>query len=320
MSFHEIEINDENIKEIAEKEHSFQEFEYLVTSHQYEVREKVALNPKLPAVYANWMAQDVAMSVRVSLADNPNLSAEIIHKLSEDEKIAVICAIAKHPKLPQGKLIEFARHQSYLVREAAASNPTLPASELSRLRNDSEWGVRRRVAENRNTEPKELESLAEDSYLEVISAIAENPSAPANLLSRLLERTEGDEGIRYFRDSILQNPTFPEERVIEIYLEGKKPNQDDSEDDYMLSNSGDRIAIAQRFPLSERAIELIVDDPYQVVRGYLARNLSLTDKYLSKLALDSEPSVRTDVVNNPNASPETKATATLLGLESYNDD
>ncbi len=45
MSIHTIDLTQENVSEIEGKLHSDLEFEYLVTSHQLEVREHVARNP-----------------------------------------------------------------------------------------------------------------------------------------------------------------------------------------------------------------------------------------------------------------------------------
>jgi hypothetical protein len=63
----------------------------------------------------------------------------------------------------------------------------------------------------------------------------------------------------------------------------------------------------------------LVQDPSNYVRRDLASNPILTDEFLSVLALDSNEDVRGAVVDNPNSSPESKATATLLGLPEKED-
>jgi hypothetical protein len=108
--------------------------------------------------------------------------------------------------------------------------------------------------------------------------------------------------------------SFAEDQAMLMYKEALQPG-DDPEDENLMHSSDIRIAIAKRSNLSDSFIELIMNDPYYIVRGYLAKNECLKDQYLSRLALDPEQSVRSDVVQNSNASETTKASAILLGVD-----
>jgi hypothetical protein len=319
MSIHTIDLTQENIDEIENKSHPENEFEYLVTSHQIEVREHVAKNPNLPAKFANWMAEDVQVRVRQSLATNPNISENLILKLANDKKISVRCAIAKHLNLPNEYLVQFSKDQSYLLRDAAASNPSISQELLRNLSQDTEWGVRRSVASNPKVKSEILSTLSGDTVIEVVDAVSKNHQTSPEILLRLLETSGMDQKNRY-RSAVLMNPSFPESKAIEIYLNAlspvaSEPEEEVDEDPDLVETSDDRISVAQRPNLSNTFIEKIVVDPYSIVRSYLARNECVTDIFLSQLALDSDESVRTDVYKNPNSSAETKASAVLLGLE-----
>jgi hypothetical protein len=316
---HTIDLTQDNIDEIENKLHSEIEFEYLVTSHQFEVREHIAKNPSLPAKFATWMAEDVHVQVRQSLATNLNISENVILKLASDKKISVRCAIAKHPNLPIEYLESFSKDASYLLRDAVASNPSINSEILTRLSQDTEWGVRRSVAGNPRASSEVLVSLSSDTESEVVDAITNNHLTPPEILTRLLEVFNQGEKSRY-RSNILMNPSFPEPKALEIYENAMlpvtpSPDEEDHEDTELVMTSDDRISIAQRPNLSSKFIEKIIDDPYSIVRSNLARNECVVDKFLSQLALDSDESVRTNVYRNPNSSAETKASAVLLGLE-----
>lgn len=319
MSIQTIDLTQENIDEIEKNSHSDIEFEYLVTSHQLEVREHVARNPHLPDKFANWMVEDVDVRVRQSLASNPNISEQVILCLISDKKISVRCAIAKHPNLPSEHLERFSKESSYLLRDAAASNPSIESNLLKRLSQDTEWGVRRSVAGNPQTSSEILSTLASDKETEVVDAVSKNYLTPPEILNSLLDVFNHGENNRY-RNAVLMNPSFPESKAIEIYENALLPaapelDEKESEDGELVMSSDDRIAVAQRPNLSDKLIEKIILDPYSLVRSYLARNKCVVDKYLAQLAIDDDESVRTDVYKNPNSSAETKASAVLLGLD-----
>ena len=320
MTLHTIDLTTENIDEIEKKCHSETEFEYLVTSHQLEVREHVAKNPNLPTKFATWMAEDVHVRVRQSLATNPNISENVILILANDKKISVRCAIAKHSNLSSKYMERFSKDESYLLRDAAALNPSISQELLKNLSEDTEWGVRRSIASNSKATTEILSTLSIDTATEVVDAVSKNHCTSPEILNRLLETSENPQNNRY-RSAILMNPSLPESKAIEIYVNALSPvakehdEQDDDEDAELIETSDDRISVAQRPNLSDDFIEKIVVDPYSIVRSYLARNECVTDKFLSQLALDSDESVRTDVYKNPNSSTETKASAVLLGLD-----
>lgn len=317
MSFHTIDLTEENIEEIEKKSHSETEFEYLVTSHQLEVREHVARNPSLPSKFAIWMSEDVHVRVRETLATNSNISENVILKLANDKRISVRCAIAKHSNLPSEYMERFSKDESYLVRDAVASNPSIPQELLKNLSQDTEWGVRRSAAGNSKATTDILSTLSTDTVTEVVDEVSKNHRTSAEVLIRLLETSENPQNIRY-RSAILMNPSLPESKANEIYVNALSPvakeNNEQDDDSELIETSDDRISVAQRPNLSEEFIEKIIVDPYSIVRSYLARNECVTDKFLSQLALDSDESVRTDVYKNPNSSTETKASAVLLGL------
>jgi hypothetical protein len=66
--------------------------------------------------------------------------------------------------------------------------------------------------------------------------------------------------------------------------------------------------------LTRGLIEKLLTDPSYYVRRDLAENTVLSESDLAILALDPDENVRLAVVENPNASKESKAAATLLGL------
>jgi len=309
-----IEMTDENIAEISGKEHSEKEFEYLVTSHQAEVRVEVAKNPHLPIRFANWMSQDVRQDVRATLAANPILSKEIFEVLIAESSMAVLAGLASNPNVPIEYLIKLGEHKSYLVRDPVAGNPSAPKHLLETLSKDGVWGVRRSVAGNPSASVEVLKKLASDEVNEVLFALTKNQAATPEVFEQLLKSASKSESeVKNLKIAILENPSYPENLAMDAYNQAMKKTDED--DDDLMNGSDVRIAVSQRPNLSEKAIDVIILDPYYIVRGYLARNLSVSDRYLSRLALDSEQSVRTDVIGNPNASDETKASAILLGVD-----
>jgi hypothetical protein len=312
----EIELNDENIAEISRTKHSDKEFEYLVTSHQIEVRLNVAKNPHLPSKFARWMVGDIRQEIRAALASNSSVDFEILKPLLSEQPLAVIAGLAGNSKLPEMQLRDLALHRSYLVREAVAENPSAPSDLLNQLSKDEVWGVRRKVATNSNTSSETLERLAADSSYEVLNAVAENEASTNEILKKLMSiagRSESE--VKALKNMCLKNSSFSESEAMAIYKEAMKPVEDAEEDEALMHSSELRIAIAQRKNLSDSFVELLMKDPYYNVRGWLARNLSIKDVYLAQLALDSEQSVRSDVVKNPNASEMTRASAILLGVD-----
>ena len=95
--------------------------------------------------------------------------------------------------------------------------------------------------------------------------------------------------------------------------------EDNDADDDFRGDINIRGSIAKRPDLSTDFLKVLVRDPSHYVRSDLASNLVLTDEFLAILALDTNEDVRGSVVNNVNSSPESKATATLLGLPEKED-
>jgi hypothetical protein len=310
-----IDLNEENIAEICNKEHSPKEFEYLVTSHQIEVRQHVARNPYLPMRFAWWMADDVYQEVRAALASNQVVDLEILQSLLKETNLAVLAGLASNIKLPEVHLRALGEHRSYLVRERVAANTSTPLDLLVALGRDEVWGVRRSVASNQKSSVDTLKLLAKDSTYEVLQAIAQNEFSTPEILESLLEfSNKSDLEVDSLRKVCLTNPSFLESNALAIYKEAMNSG-DDPEDENLIHSSDVRIAIAQRRNLSDSFIELVMKDPYSIVRGWLARNECVKDSYLAQLALDSDQSVRSDVVKNPNASELTKVSAILLGID-----
>ena len=123
------------------------------------------------------------------------------------------------------------------------------------------------------------------------------------------------------RSVVIENPTCTENFLKSAYESALLPSDDedkDSDDDFR-GDTQIRSSIVKRADLSTDFLKVLVQDPSHYVRRDLASNLLLTDQFLAVLALDSNEDVRESVVNNPNSSPESKATATLLGLPEKTD-
>jgi hypothetical protein len=122
------------------------------------------------------------------------------------------------------------------------------------------------------------------------------------------------------RSTIIENPACTEVFLKSAYEAALLPEeeQDETDDDFR-GDTTTRSAIAKRSDLSHAFLTVLVQDPSNYVRRDLASNPILTDEFLSVLALDSNEDVRGAVVDNPNSSPESKATATLLGLPEKED-
>lgn len=325
MGVHDIDLTEENRVEIEHTNHSFREFEYLVTSHQVEVRELVAKNPNLPVEYARMMMMDVIVQVRVALASNANLSREIVESLAREEKIPVLIAVARHPKLDPSRIDHFASHKSHAIRDAVASNSSAPIHILKKLSVDTEWGVRRSVATNQNATTEILLSLIENGTYHELSAIGKNLNSSKEVLDKLFKRVtqSQDRQLKSILEDIIGHRNYPEKSARDIYdalLQAEKDKQARATEDFELSVAIDRKAVASRMDLSSEFINVLLQDPNEQVRETLGANALIPDEMLSQLALDSEESVRTAVYRNPKSSAETKATALLLGIKKGDDD
>lgn len=325
LSIHDIELTEENRVEIEHTNHSFREFEYLVTSHQVEVRELVAKNPNLPDEYAQMMIKDVIVQVRVALASNPNLSPVIVEKLAREEKTPVLISVARHPKLDMKMIELFANHNTHAIRDAVASNLATPVDILKKLSTDTQWGVRRSVAGNLNATTEILSSLIDNGTHHELNAIGKNLNSTKEVLDKLFKRiTQSQERqLKSILEDIIGHPNYPEKSARDIYealLQEEKDKQAQENAGSELSVAIDRKAVASRIDLSSEFINVLLQDPSEQVRETLGANELIPDEILSLLALDSEESVRTAVYKNPKASAETKATALLLGIEASTND
>ena len=175
---------------------------------------------------------------------------------------------------------------------------------------DSEWGVRRGVAANLTSSQELLKQLAMDSVEEVQIAVAANPNSSMAILEDLWTRS------RSTRSTVIENPVCTEIFLKSVYEEALLPkdDQDETWDDDIRGDTNIRESIARRSDLSSEFLKILVLDPSHYVRRDLANNSILTDEFLKILALDANEDVREAVINNSNSSPESKATATLLGI------
>jgi hypothetical protein len=194
-------------------------------------------------------------------------------------------------------------------------NPTTPVVNLETLSKDSEWGVRRAVSANSASSQELLENLASDSIREVQVAVAGNPKTAMPVLEHLWSSAPDTRGV------VIENPTCTENFLKSAYQAALLPTdgEDNDSDDDIRGDTNIRGSIAKRANLSNDFLKILVQDPSHYVRRDLANNLLLTDEFLAVLALDTNEDVRESVVNNPNSSPESKATATLLGLPEKED-
>jgi hypothetical protein len=123
------------------------------------------------------------------------------------------------------------------------------------------------------------------------------------------------------RSTVIENPACTEIFLRSAYEAALLPkhDQDETWDDDIRGDTNTRAAIAKRSDLSHEFLTVIVKDPSHYVRRDFANNAFVTDEFLSILALDADEDVRQAVVDSPNASQESKAAATLLGLPSKED-
>ena len=123
------------------------------------------------------------------------------------------------------------------------------------------------------------------------------------------------------RSVVIENPTCTESFLKSAYEEAllQSDDKDNDADDDFRGYINIRGSIAKRADLSTDFLNVLVLDPSHYVRRDLASNLILTDEFLAVLALDTNEDVRESVVSNPNSSPESRATATLLGLPEKDD-
>ncbi len=305
-----IEINDEVRDQVSSPDLDIKEMEYCVLSSQTELREIVATNPKLTDQFARWMSKDVEPLVRAALSRNTSIDPKLILDLSQDSHLSVISAASENPNLSSTRLSELATHRSYIVRTGVAANPNAPGEILEKLAKDSEWGVRRSVAKNNSANVALLDSLSKEDISEIQIAVAENPVTSMSTLQKLWDNSAAA------RNTVIKNPNCTESFLLEAIKGALQPSEGEDEtwDDDIRGDTTVRQNIAERENLSRALIDALINDPSHYVRQRLASNLSLTADDLSKLALDSDESVRQAVVENPNTSNESKAAATLLGL------
>ena len=327
MSIHDIELTEENRHEIENAQHSFREFEYLVTSHQSEVRQLVAKNQHLPNEYAQWMVNDVEVQVRVALATNLNLNVEVVNGLAQDQKISVLIQIARHPKLSKEIILKFANHKTHSIRDAVATNESATAEILNKLSTDTQWGVRRSVAGNKNVTSEILSSLIDNGTVEEeeLDAIAKNQTSSEAVLHKLFEKVSQWQGssMNSVIEKIIGHPNYPESAARNLYetlLQAEKDRESKSDEEFEFTVEIDRNSVASRIDLSPDFTNILMQDPNARVRETLGANPTVSDEILGQLALDSDESVRTAVHKNPSSSAETKATALLLGIEKSEDD
>ena len=149
-----------------------------------------------------------------------------------------------------------------------------------------------------------------DSVEEVQIAVAANPNSSMAILEDLWTRS------RSTRSTVIENPVCTEIFLKSVYEEALLPkdDQDETWDDDIRGDTNIRESIVRRSDLSSEFLKILVLDPSHYVRRDLANNSILTDEFLKILALDANEDVREAVINNSNSSPESKATATLLGI------
>lgn len=325
MSVHDIELTEENRHEIENGQHSFREFEYLVTSHQSEVRQLVAKNQHLPKDYAQWMVNDVEVQVRVALATNLNLEVEVVNGLAQDQKIPVLIQIARHPKLSKEIILKFANHKTHSIRDAVATNESATVEILNKLSTDAQWGVRRSVAGNKNVTSEILSSFIGNGTFDELDAIAKNQTSSEAVLHKLFEKVSQSQGpsLNSIIEKIIGHPNYPESAARNLYetlLQAEKDRESKSDEEFEFTVDIDRHSVASRIDLSPDFTNILMQDPNARVRESLGANPAVSDEILAQLALDSDESVRTAVHKNPSSSAETKATALLLGIEKSEDD
>jgi hypothetical protein len=310
-----IEIDDDVRTEVSSADLDLKEMEYCVLSPQVELRLIVANNPSLTPQFIKWMSSDIEHTVRATIARNLNLDPSSALLLATDPHIAVVSAAAENPNLAASKLAELSNHRSYIVRTEVAKNKSTPLTNLEKLSKDTEWGVRCGVGANAASSKELLKNLSSDQISEVRVAVAGNANTEMSVLEELWDNAPAT------RSSIIENPACSEIFLNSIYQNALLPEKDQDEtwDDDIRGDTNTRSAIAQRADLSIEFLKLLVVDPSHYVRRNLAENKILTDEFLSQLALDSNEGVREAVVNNPQASAESKATATLLGLPAKED-
>ena len=69
----------------------------LSNNEDFEVRERVAMNPNTPPEILNKLSKDKDWEVRESVAMNPNTSSETLDELSEDEEWTIRNLVASNP-------------------------------------------------------------------------------------------------------------------------------------------------------------------------------------------------------------------------------
>ncbi|WP_189000869.1 hypothetical protein [Deinococcus roseus] len=130
---------------------------FLARESRWEVREALALNPRIKPATVQRFVQDTDWTVRQAVSTHPLLTPGLLDSLSQDRYSAT-------------------------TRANVALNPRTPAQVLSRLTRDEDPEVRLGVAKNLGTLPEDLALLMQDTAPQVREYAAAHPFTPLEAL------------------------------------------------------------------------------------------------------------------------------------------